>query len=374
MKKYCFYLPQFHPIPENNKWWGDGFTEWTNVTKCKPRFSRHHQPHLPTSTGFYDLRLAEARQKQVDLAKEYNIDGFIYYHYWFNGKRLLNTPIDETLKLEKPDFPFALCWANESWSRAWDGQDHQLLIEQTYNKEDHKSHACFLSDIFSDERYIKVGNRPLFLVYRLKKMKFPDVFLENLEKSCIRKGIAKPFICGVKSSLHKKSDNEIFLKYCDAVIDFQPNSDDFPLGETFYSKLIPIIKKILPIEIYYKLRGIGYGSLIIDYQTFIQKKIKTPSTNFNGIPLLPCAFPSWDNSPRRKTSVIIQNLDPENFKAWLFSIKNSLETLPTHQQIIFINAWNEWAEGCHLEPDQKIGCGFLEAVNEVFPSAQQSKS
>jgi len=172
-KIIAFYLPQFHPIPENDVWWGKGFTDWSNVVKAKPLFRQHYQPHLPAELGFYDLRLAETRQAQADLARQYGVTRFSYYHYWFAGKRLLNRPFDEVLASGNPDFPSCLCWANENWTRIWDGGDRQVLMEQTYSEKDDLEHIRWLSHAFADLRYIRVENRPLFIVYRAHKL--PDI-------------------------------------------------------------------------------------------------------------------------------------------------------------------------------------------------------
>lgn len=160
-------LPQFHPFSENDEWWGKGFTEWTNVTKAKPRFWGHYQPHLPSDTGFYDLRLPEAREMQANMAREYGVDAFCYYHYWFNGKQLMERPIKEILETGKPDFPFMLCWANENWSRNWDGKFRSILIEQHYSEDDDINHMHYLcSKVFSDKRYLRIQGKPVFSIYR----------------------------------------------------------------------------------------------------------------------------------------------------------------------------------------------------------------
>ena len=162
-------LPQYHPFKENDEWWGKGFTEWTNVTKAKPRFRGHYQPHLPADMGFYDLRLPEVRQMQADLAKEYGIYGFCYYHYWFNGHRLMERPVSEILSSGEPDFPFMLCWANENWARNWDGGFKDILIEQNYSDDDDRNHMIYLcKEVFPDKRYIKVDGKPFFIIYKPK--------------------------------------------------------------------------------------------------------------------------------------------------------------------------------------------------------------
>src|SRR5665647_256742 len=173
IRPIAMYLPQFHPIPENDEWWGKGFTEWTNVAKAKPLFKGHYQPHLPADLGFYDLRLEESRIAQAEMAKVNGIYGFCYYHYWFNGKRILERPFQEIFETGKPDFPFMLCWANENWTRTWDGGNHHILLEQKHSPEDDRNHIKALIPYFKDSRYIRVDNKPVFSVYRASL--FPDI-------------------------------------------------------------------------------------------------------------------------------------------------------------------------------------------------------
>src|SRR6476620_7799168 len=173
IKPIAIHLPQFHPIPENDEWWGKGFTEWTNVTKAKPLFKGHYQPHLPADLGFYDLRLPEIREQQAQLAKEYGIYGFCYYHYWFNGRRLLERPFEEVFKSGKPDFPFMLCWANENWTRVWDGMNNEVLLAQNYSEEDDRAHIKTLIPYFKDSRYIKINRKPIIAIYRSSSLPNP---------------------------------------------------------------------------------------------------------------------------------------------------------------------------------------------------------
>ena len=191
----AFYLPQFHPIPENDRVWGKGFTEWTNVTKAKPLFRGHYQPHLPADLGFYDLRLPEARQAQAELAQEYGIYGFCYYHYWFNGKRLLQRPFDEVLQSGEPAFPFCLCWANEHWTRAWDGDLNGVTVEQRYSEEDDRNHIHWLLTAFRDRRYIRLNGRPLFLVYRAHDLPSPLRTTTLWREEAQKAGVGELYLC-----------------------------------------------------------------------------------------------------------------------------------------------------------------------------------
>src|SRR4029077_7166935 len=199
VKLIAFYLPQYHPIPENDDWWGKGFTEWTNVTKARPWFRGHYQPHLPADLGFYDLRLPETREAQANLARQYGIHGFCYYHYWFNGRRLLERPFNEVLASGSPDFPFCLCWANENWTRAWDGLEREVLIQQHYDSNDDLAHIRWLANAFRDPRYIRVHGKPLFLVYRVASLPDPMQTVSIWREEARRLGIGELFLCAVES-------------------------------------------------------------------------------------------------------------------------------------------------------------------------------
>ena len=220
MRLIAFYLPQFHPIPENDQWWGPGFTEWTNVTRARPLFRGHQQPHLPSDLGFYDLRLPEARQAQADLAREYGISGFCYYHYWFSGRRLLERPFNEVLASREPDFPFCLCWANERWTRTWDGGEHCVLMDQTYSAEDDLAHIRWLCEAFRDPRYIRVEGRPLFLVYRLGTSQTPCGRHRSVREEALRQGLDDLFLCRVES--HQDNRVDPHLMGFDAAVEFVP--------------------------------------------------------------------------------------------------------------------------------------------------------
>ncbi len=221
VRTLAFYLPQFHPIPENDAWWGQGFTEWTNVVKAQPQFRGHYQPHLPSDTGFYDLRLPEARQLQADLAQQYGLHGFCYYHYWFNGKRLLERPFQEVLTSGKPDFPFCLCWANEDWTRAWDGRSGEILLQQHYSEQDDREHIRTLAPAFRDPRYVRIENKPLFLVYRASRIPDPLASTTIWREEAHRLGLGELFLAKVESFSSEQSDPQA-LGF-DAAVEFQPD-------------------------------------------------------------------------------------------------------------------------------------------------------
>ena len=203
LRPIAFHLPQFHPIPENDEWWGKGFTEWTNVVQARPLFPGHQQPHLPADLGFYDLRLPDVRQAQAELAREHGIHGFCYYHYWFNGKRLLQRPFEAVLNSGEPDLPFCLCWANENWTRRWLGEEREVLMPQTYSAEDHKRHAQTLAPMFADPRYIRVNGRPVFLIYRSSHIPELESFVEMFSGEVERLGVAAPYLIAINN--HKPS-------------------------------------------------------------------------------------------------------------------------------------------------------------------------
>ncbi|MBE9015423.1 glycoside hydrolase family 99-like domain-containing protein [Chroococcidiopsidales cyanobacterium LEGE 13417] len=348
----AFYLPQYHPIPENDEWWGKGFTEWTNVTKAKPLFSEHYQPHLPADLGFYDLRLSETRQAQADLAKEYGIYGFCYYHYWFNGKRLLERPFNDVLNSGKPDFPFCLCWANENWTRRWDGKEQNLLFKQVYSEEDDRLHMQWLAKAFSDRRYIKVDGKPLFLVYRATKLPNPKQTVKVWREEAKRLGVGEIFLCRVESFASEQEDPGLIG--FDASVEFQP--DWTQLG-------LPLQKG----RFWHLARKLGlahqaYGTHnIYDYSTVVKRMLAKPNPSYQRFS---CVTPSWDNTARRQAgAIILQNSTPQVYESWLRTIvDNTLASNYSAEKIVFINAWNEWAEGNHLEPCQKWGHAYLEAT------------
>ena len=366
MKAICFYLPQYHPTPENDEWWGHGFTDWINVANARPRFSGHYQPHLPADLGFYDLRLKETRLAQANLAESYGIHGFCYYHYWFNGSRLLGRPFDEVLQSGEPDYPFCLCWANENWTRAWDGLDHQVLIRHEYTEADNRKHIAWLINAFSDPRYIKIDGRPLFLIYRVENIPDCAGLVHQWQRALNDANYPGLYLCAMKTGFSKQDTRSLLASGFDAVVDFQPNRDDFPPSTNIRFRLYQFLQRVLPDAFYQSLKLRTRAVKRIDYETMMSRLSGfSPSPEYRE---LPCVFPSWDNSPRRASATIIQNLDPLLFRQWLEGVIRKVRGYPESEQLVFINAWNEWAEGCHLEPDRRFGHAFLKAVHDALNS------
>jgi hypothetical protein len=359
IKPIAIYLPQFHPVPENDEWWGKGFTEWTNVSKAKPLYKNHYQPRLPADHGYYDLRLAEVREQQAALAKSYGIHGFCYYHYWFNGKRLIDRPFEEVLSSGSPDFPFMLCWANETWSRRWLGEEKEILLKQTYSGEDDYAHGKYLAKVFSDKRYIKQNGRPVFIIYRPKD--FPDInaTLKIFRKICIDANGVDPYFVASNSHWGGKGSEEIKLMGFDAIFNFRPQLGALPDAfedEFTYQRYRRNFLK----------HGVADGKLkLYSYKEALKFMEAVEPASFENI--MPCVFVGWDNTPRRnEKGIIIYDNTADLFEKELLRIKNKMLQSKNHEQFLFINAWNEWAEGNHLEPDQKNKHIYLQAVKNIF--------
>ncbi len=379
IRPIAIYLPQFHPIPENDEWWGKGFTEWRNVVKAKPRFKGHYQPHMPADLGFYDLRLEEARLAQEALAKQYGIYGFCYYHYWFNGKRLLNEPIDRKMKNPKEDLPFMYCWANENWTRAWDGGEHEILIEQKYSHEDDVNHIRALIPYFKDERYIKVDGKPVFIIY--KDALFPEIkrTLEIFREEAGKHDI-ELYLCRFER-IDGTSQQPVATLGFDAGIEFQPLSSSYKgFKHGKQSATAKPINKYLDPRSYFRyiknrfpLFRKPYKSeqkdRIFDYKQFINYDINNHKQVGK---IYPCISPGWDNSARRppKKALIFKGSNPDIFKLWTLSKLKNFHPFSKQENFLFINAWNEWAEGNHMEPCQKWGHSYLEALNSALGQNQ----
>ncbi len=355
----ALYLPQFHPVPENDEWWGKGFTEWTNVTKAIRFFRDHEQPHLPTELGFYDLRLSETRETQAELAKQFGISGFCYYHYWFNGRRILERPFTEVLASGKPDFPFCLCWANENWTRRWDGADQEILLEQIYTPEDDIAHIRSLIPAFLDRRYISVNGKPLFIVYRAEMLPDPRATSERWRREAERAGLPGLFLVRVENGKHTSVDPRPMG--FDASLEFQPRIGDVKANRIRNRKWWH--KETLRTG-----EPAFYKNTITDYEKLVNASLSRPSPTY---PLIRSVCPSWDNSARRKEdAVILINATPEKYERWLSALAEQAQATcgqyGIDQPLVIINAWNEWAEGNHLEPCRRWRRGYLEATKRVL--------
>jgi len=345
----AYYLPQYHPIPENDAWWGKGFTEWTNVTRAKPLFKGHHQPQLPGELGFYDLRIPEVRAAQAALARQYGIEGFCYWHYWFNGKRLLDRPINEVLASGQPDFPFCVGWANESWTRRWTGEEKEILLKQTYSHEDNLAHARCLAAMFADPRYIHVQGRPLFVLYRATSLPDARKTTDTFRAECVRLGVPEPYIVGRDTHDPGKDMREFG---CDISESSSPNLSALPGVFSPPGRLSDWKRNLL--------LGVRSGGLkLYDYEEACRRMEQARPAH----PHIPGFFVGWDNTARRgRKAIVLMNSTPEAFARGLRVVLDSVSERPPEQRIVFLNAWNEWAEGMCLEPGQLHGHGFLEAV------------
>ena len=375
IRPIAIYLPQFHPIPENDAWWGKGFTEWRNVVNAKPRFKGHYQPHLPADLGFYDLRLPETRQAQADLARKYGIYGFCYYHYWFNGKRILERPFQEVFESRKPDFPFMLCWANENWTRIWDGGNNMVLLKQEHSREDDILHINTLIPYFKDERYIKVDGRPVFAIY--KDLLFPDVreTIETFKSECRKHGLDL-YICNFEREAGTTKGDSSRLNF-DAAIEFQPLS--YALADFLEKTKKEREPSFLTLKRYKDFIGrrlLGQKmekNFIVDLARFVEFELERKAPSYK---IFPGVSPGWDNTSRRvgKRANIFINGSSQLFKKWVENKVRRFEPYSPDENFLFINAWNEWAEGNHLEPCQRHGHDYLKALNEGVMEALQVKN
>lgn len=335
----AFYLTQFHPIPENDAWWGKGFTEWTNVTKSTPLFDGHYQPHLPADFGFYDLRVRATRRDQIRTAKQYGIDGFCYHYYWFSGTRLLDKPLDDMLADPESDMPFCLCWANENWTRRWDAAEHEVLISQQYAPEDDLNFIKSLIPFFSDPRYIRHNGAPFLIVYRPQHLPDAKRSAQIWRDYCRAVGIGEIHICAALT--HGNMGYKQF---------------EFDSGVEFPPHNVKCKNIAESIPFYDPFRG-----YVTDYQSVAESYLELEYRNMN---VFRSVFPSWDNTARTgRRAFVVLNSTPENYQHWLVeSIRITMKEHPGQERLVFINAWNEWAEGCHLEPDQRFHHQFLEAT------------
>jgi len=324
-------------------------------------FPGHYQPHIPADLGFYDLRLAEVREAQAELAKAYGIHGFCYYHYWFNGRRILERPFNNVLASGKPDFPFCLCWANENWTRTWDGGDKHILLEQNYSHEDDLAHIKSLIPAFRDERYIRVNGKPLLLVYRTSLLPNPERTASIWREAVASASLGDLYLVRVESFGDVVDPCSIGF---DASVSFAPfggTTGKPKFRDDFHQKLANI--GLLPK---------GYtDNFVYDYDIMVRGMLNRPPTEWTHFQ---CVTPSWDNSARRqKNAMTFEGSTPEKYEAWLRkAMVNTSRKHSGDEKLVFINAWNEWAEGNHLEPDLRWGHAYLEATRNALTSSVES--
>jgi hypothetical protein len=353
----AFYLPQFYPIPENDLWWGKGFTEWTNVASAKPLFPGHRQPNLPADLGFYDLRLPEVRQAQADLARTYGIEGFCYWHYWLGGgRRLLDRVFNEVLESGKPDFPFCLAWANHDWNRGWHGKAHEVLVEQKYPGEaDHREHFNFLLKAFRDPRYIRIDGKPVFVLFRPDELPQSSEVIALWKKMAIEAGLLGLFVPGIS-----EIDNSVEKYGCDALIPGEP-------GLFWRLKASGSALNIRPQvgsakDIWNRLSSKIPFPKISSYKRKAGWYVNLPPCDSK---TFPCVIPNWDNTPRSGTrGTLFPDATPELYRTVLRKAIADVANRPAQHRLVFLKSWNEWAEGNHLEPGQRFGHEFLKVTKE----------
>lgn len=346
----AIHLPQFYPFPENDEWWGKGFTEWRNVTKAKPRFLGHYQPHLPADLGFYDLRLKECRMEQEKMAKKYGIYGFCYYHYWFNGHLIMEKPVEAKLKNPEEDLPFMLCWANENWHRNWAGGFNETLIEQNYSKEDNIAHFKYLLQFFKDPRYIRVENKPVFAIYRVNLIPDLDEMVNTFRELALKEGLELYLIMVGGYNITLKPG-------FDAEMEFPPYNMPKKMLSFIHNPLYKLTLHFL---------GKAKFNNVFSYKKYVNELCKRPA--FSKYKQFPGVCPSWDNSSRRvnQSFTVLKGSSPQLFQKLFNHVYNTFIPFSKDENFIFINAWNEWAEGNHLEPDLKWGLGYLDAIKNVI--------
>lgn len=356
IKVIAYYLPQFHPIKENNEWWGEGFTEWTNVTKARPCFPGHKQPHYPADLGYYDLRLNEVQIKQAEMAKEAGIAAFCYWHYWMGGVQLLEKPLEQVLQTGKPDFPFCLGWANHTWwKKIWNRDvsrfNNEILIEQTYpGKQDVIDHFNALLPCFKDSRYYKIEGKLVFMLYNINGIPNVGEFISTWQQ--LAKDNKLPGFYFISRVTDKNQYNIASRSEIDAMVN--ENFNDLFTPRFISHKTRNIISSLLHFPL-----------SIMSYKHFISKlDYSLPSSENN---IYPTVYPNWDNSPRiGYCSNILTGASPELFKKHVKKVCDFVSKKPVKDRIIFLKSWNEWAEGNYMEPDQEYGKGRIRALREVL--------
>jgi lipopolysaccharide biosynthesis protein len=341
----AFLLPQFHPIPENDRWWGEGFTEWTNVRRARPLFPGHHQPQRPADLGYYDLRDEAVRARLAGLAASYGIAAFCWYHYWFDGQRLLEAPFDAVLASGRPDLPFCMCWANEPWSRRWDGSDEEVLQPQRYSAEDDEVHITALLPALTDARALKVEGRPVFLVYRAEQLPHAAGTAGRWRAAARRAGLPGLHLVAVEASAaHPVDPRAIGF---DATVRFQPDWRVLDRTERL---------------------SVGPPSTrVYSYPEVWPALAEAPAVGWRRYPAV-CT--QWDNTARRGAdATVLHGSTPRHYERWLDTALAQVAGDEPDHRLVFVNGWNEWGEGCHLEPDRRFGHAYLRATRRALRRA-----
>ena len=370
------YLPQYHPIPENDEWWGKGFTEWTNVAKAKPLFRGHYQPRIPADLGFYDLRLPEVREQQAELAREAGLEGFCYYHYWFgNGKQLLQRPFEEVLASGKPDFPFCLCWANHDWTnKTWTKGNSlrrdSMIMQMHYSKEDHIKHFNAVLPAFSDNRYIKVDGKPLFAVWEPRAIPECRLFIDLWQQMAHENGLEGIHFVGYTQNSSGRSTKDGHVSLWNANQAAERYQEVLDLGfdavmSSGYRRAVALLQGKTRM-MWRMLSGKTFAPTYskMDYSRLMANYYVPEDAGEN---IYPTLLPQWDRTPRAgKNSEIVVDSTPARFQE---TVETAIELIwqkePEHQ-LLFLKAWNEWGEGDYVEPDQKFGHGWLQAIRNAI--------
>lgn len=386
MKTIAFYLPQFHTFPENDKWWGKGFTEWTNTKKAKPLYEGHYQPKTPLDNNYYDLSNVEVMKRQAEMAKKYGLFGFCYYHYWFkDGKKLLEKPVENMLKDKEVDIPFCLSWANENWSKNWDGGNREIIMKQDYGKKaDWEKHLQYLLQFFRDDRYITCDGKPILLIYKPEEILVFNKMIDYWKERVIQEGF--PGLMIIRQYPQSYYDRAVDDSRIDYTVKFEPMAAliiQKNIQETLESSLKKrkIVRKIKTFLFSHHMQFVTNKLLekkadkqaenakpkeleILDYDDtwdVILNKEPYNDKVING------AFVSWDNTPRNINGRLYKGAEPDKFENYMIKILQKKSPL----NLVFINAWNEWAEGAYLEPDDKYGYGWLEALKKAIHSIEK---
>jgi lipopolysaccharide biosynthesis protein len=358
-KILALYLPQFHETPENNEWWGKGFTEWTNTSKATKLFKDHYQPRIPLNNKYYDLSDPVVMKEQAETAKKYGVDGFCYYHYWFNGKQMLHKPLIQMLATPGIDIPFCLSWANDSWNKAWDGEEKQVLIKQEYGVEENwQEHLDYLLPYFKDPRYIRENNKPVFFIYRTIGFDRMEEMIRYWGEKLVAEGFDGIHIVETLNSFQQEPSCESSA----AVFTFEP--------------MLTLRKKISLVN---KVKGrlnilLGKQMLLTDsYDRVWKEVLENAGKQYGNKEVYRGAFVDWDNSPRKANrGLVVTGASPAKFGKYISKLLNI--SRKQGNSYLVVNAWNEWAEGCYLEADEKFGYGYLEQLKAAITKTNQTLS